>query len=98
MSLILYYLQADKLTLDEGEARRIQKKTTKYTILLGNLYKMGRASSMLWCLGEHKTSLVQKGACNSHIDRKALAHKLLMTGYYWPTLMKYIIAFVKKCD
>lgn len=55
---------------------------------------------MLRCMGEYESSLVlakvHKGAYNSHIGRKSLAHKLLRVVYYWPTLMKNITAFFKK--
>lgn len=57
---------------------------------------------MLQCFSEHETLLVltevHKGACSSHISGKALAHKLLRAWYYWHTLMKDIIAFVKRYD
>lgn len=54
---------------------------------------------MLRFLGVNEATLVlvevHKGACNNHIFRKALSHKLLRAGYYWPTLMKDNIAFFK---
>lgn len=55
---------------------------------------------MLWCIGEHETSMVlvqvHKGACISLIGRKTLSHKLLRAEYYKSTLMKDIIFFFKK--
>ena len=79
-----------------------EKHASKYTFVYGKLYKIGRASPMMRCMDDHETTLVlvevHKGACNNHIGRKGLAYKLLMAGYYWPTLMKYIIAFIKRCD
>lgn len=63
---------------------------------------MGIATPMLQCLGEHKTAIVlakvHKGACDIHIGGKAIVQKFLREGYYWPTLMKDNIAFIKKCD
>lgn len=57
---------------------------------------------MLQFQGKHETILllvvVHKRAYNNHIGGKTLAHKLLRAGYYWPTLMKDNITFVKKCD
>lgn len=57
---------------------------------------------MLRCLGEHETALVlvevHMGACSSQIGKKGLTHKLLREGYYWPTLMKDDITFIKRCD
>ena len=59
-------------------------------------------STMLWCLGKHETSMVlakvHKGVCINHIGEKAIAHKFLREGYYWHTLMKDNIAFIKKCN
>lgn len=102
MSPILHYLQTNKFSLEKGEARRVQKQVVKYTLLSGKLYKIGKASPMLRCLGEHETTLVlvevHKGAYSSHICEKALTHKLLRAGYYWYTLIKDNITFVKRCD
>lgn len=57
---------------------------------------------MLRCLGENEVALVfkevYKGAYNSHIGEKALPQKLLRAGYYFPMLMKYSLAFVKRCN
>lgn len=41
---------------------------------------------------------VHKEVCSSHNGGRALAHKLLRVGYYWPTLMKDNMALVKKYD
>jgi len=66
------------------------------------LYKMGRATPMLRCLGEEETELVllevHEGVCGSHIGGRSLAAKLLRSGYYWPTMLHDCVAFVKKCD
>lgn len=98
---VLYYLQSGKLPLDKGKSRRIRMKDFRYTLLAGNLYRIG-GTPMLRCLGENETSIlimeVYKGAWSSQIDRKALTHKLLSERYYWITIMKGNLAFVKKCD
>lgn len=70
--------------------------------MAGRLYKKGRASPMLRSLGEHEITLVlaevHKEACDSHIGRPTLNNKLLRVGYYWHTLMKDNMTFIKKCD
>lgn len=47
---------------------------------------------MLWCRGEHETALVlievHQRARGSHIDGRALTHKILRPGYYWPHPVK----------
>lgn len=81
MSPILHHLQTDELPLDVEEERRIKKQVVRYTLHSRNLYKMGRASTMLWFLGKHESSLVlvevHKGPYINQIGGKSLAHKLL---------------------
>lgn len=71
-------------------------------MVAGKLYRMGRASPMLRCLGEDETNLlileVYEGVCGSHIGGRALSAKLLRAGYYWPTMLHDCANFVKKCD
>lgn len=96
---ILWYVHEDELPLYEEEARKVWKQIAKYTLLVWKIYKMGRASLMLWCLEKHETINVFPEVHNrSYIGGKDLGQKLIKTGYYWHTLMKDIIAFVKKCD
>ena len=71
-------------------------------MVAGRLYKMGRATPMLRCLGEEETDLilleVQEGVCGSHISGRSPAAKLLRAGYYRPTMLQDCAMFVKKCD
>lgn len=57
---------------------------------------------MLRCLGEDETALVltkiYQGTCGIHIGERSLTHKLLTVYYYWPTLMKHSVEFMRKCD
>lgn len=66
------------------------------------LYTIWKASPILQCLGEHEITLVlasvHKGPRHNHIGKKTLAHKLIRVEYYWPTLLKDNVSFVKKCD
>lgn len=55
----------------------IWKQAIKCTLLSGKLYKLGK----VYPIREHETIMVlaevHKGAYNSHISGKALAHNLL---------------------
>lgn len=57
---------------------------------------------MLRFLGENKTSLVLTEvhlvACDNYIGGKSLTHKLFRTYFYWLTLLKDSVEFVKMCD
>lgn len=43
-------------------------------------------------------SEIHKGICRNYSGGKTLAQKTLRQGYYWPTMNKDAINFVKKCD
>lgn len=72
MSPILHYVQSGELPSDDGEVRKIGRKSAKYNLLSGKLHKMGKVTALLRCLGERGITLVlakdHKVACNYHID------------------------------
>ncbi|XP_072078171.1 uncharacterized protein [Arachis hypogaea] len=41
---------------------------------------------------------VHEGMCGNHIGGRALAAKIVRTGYYWPTIKRDCITKVKTCD
>jgi hypothetical protein len=36
--------------------------------------------------------------CGGHHYWKTIAHKILRSGYYWPSLFSDVYEFVKTCD
>lgn len=78
------------------------KACDQILLFTGKIYKWGEQLQYYDVWGEHETSLalteVHKGACGSHIGRKNLGHKFLSVGYYWPTLTRDNIYYIKKCD
>ena len=101
MTQLLRYLTRSFTPKNEEEKQTVRKKAFKFTIVSGKLYKMGRTTPMLRCLGEDETNMVllevHKGVCGSHIGGRALAAKLLRSGYYWSTMLQDSSEFVKKC-
>lgn len=73
-----------------------------YIILSRKLYIMGSAAPMLRFQGDNNIAIVlpevHMRACNSHFGGEALPHKILRAVYYWSTLMKDSITFIKKFD
>ena len=41
---------------------------------------------------------VHEGVYGNHSSGRALAHKVLQQGYYWPTIQTDSLSFVQKCD
>ncbi|KAL5549896.1 hypothetical protein UlMin_000072 [Ulmus minor] len=60
------------------------------------------SSPNLTCLNEYQAKYVlqevHEGVCGNHSSSRALAHKVLRQGYYWPTIQADSLAFVQKCD
>ncbi|RDX86158.1 hypothetical protein CR513_32544, partial [Mucuna pruriens] len=81
---IIEFLSQDKTLEDPREAQKMKREALKY------------------CLGEDKVEQANKevheGACESHIGGRALASKIARAGFYWPTIKRDNITFVKKCD
>ncbi|XP_039687770.1 uncharacterized protein [Medicago truncatula] len=102
MTPLLKFLTGSFVAKNEEEAQIVRRRVTKFVIIAGKLYRRGRASPLLRCLGEDETELVllevHEGVCGSHISGRYLAAKLLRAGYYWPKMAHDCCEFVKKCD
>jgi len=92
MTPIVKYLTGAFSPRNEEEAQMIKRRAAKFTMVAEKLYKMGRATPMLRCLGEDETDLVllevHEGVCGSHIGGRSLAAKLLRSGYFWPSIAR----------
>ncbi|RDX69453.1 Pro-Pol polyprotein, partial [Mucuna pruriens] len=102
MTPILDYLQKGAILDNPKEALRMAKEATRYTILGQQLYRWGFSFFLLRCLEEEESAYVIKevheGICDTHIGGRALASKIARAGYYWPTLKRDCMEYVKKCD
>jgi ribonuclease HI len=102
MGPILRYLTGSFTPVNSEEEQTVKRRASKFVIVSGKLYRRGRTTPLLRCLGEDETHLVllevHEGVCGSHIGGRALAAKLLRAGYFWPTMLQDSSEFVKKCD
>ena len=66
------------------------------------LYKRGFSRPYLRCLGIEEVDYVMrevhKRICENHSGSRSLVHKLVRTGYYWPTMQKDVETYIKTCD
>lgn len=64
------------------------------------LYKRSATSPMLKCIGPENSDYalreVHEGICRDHFAGKILALKILRQEYYWPTITKNAMEFMKK--
>ncbi|KAL5582796.1 hypothetical protein UlMin_015238 [Ulmus minor] len=102
MDPIITYLRDGTLPQDKFEARRLRYRSARYFLDKDKLRKRSFSSPSLTCLNEDQAKYVlqevHEGVCGNHSSGRALAHKVLRQGYYWPTIQADSLAFVQKCD
>jgi Integrase core domain/Integrase zinc binding domain len=90
------------LPTDATEARKLAVRALRYALIEGILYKKSFTIPYLRCLrpDEAKSAIeeVHEGICGQHLGGRALAHKLVRLGFYWPTMMADAKDYVKRCD
>lgn len=87
---------------NKKEAYKIRRRSAHFMLVDNVLYKRGFSAPLLRCVGEEEANYVlreiHEGVCGNHSGGLALANKALRQGYYWPTMKKDALQFVRKCD
>ena len=90
MTLIISFLQDGHLPQDAEDARKVKKKTARFTILNGTLYKRGFSIPYLKCIDEEEVEYILKEiherVCGDHASPRSLVSKVIRTGYFRPTM------------
>ena len=99
---ILSYLRDRRLPPNPNEAKKIQKRAARFTVLNDELYKRDFSQPYLRCIEEEEAKYVLEevhgGICNDHMGAKSFVRKVIRAGYFWPTMQQDAADFVKKCD
>ena len=99
MSPFIRYFKQNSLPNDDKEARRIRINAPRYKMMGDELYRRGYSTPCLKCVTpiEAKTIIesTHVGTCGAHEGPKAIAQKILRTGYFWPTMTKDVITALK---
>ncbi|XP_057976091.1 uncharacterized protein LOC131163516 [Malania oleifera] len=85
---------------DNKEARKVRRKAARYTLIGRELYRRSLTLPYLRCLNDEEGTYVlreiHEGVCGNHLASRALAHKAMRQGFYWPTMKKDAVKLVKK--
>ncbi|XP_072054880.1 uncharacterized protein [Arachis hypogaea] len=96
------YINAGTIPNDELNLPLFRRRASFYTVLENTLYRRGHSQPLLKCISNKEAKEVMaethEGVCGNHIGGRALAAKILRTGYYWPTIKWDCINKVKACD
>ena len=102
MTPIVIYLKDKRPSEDKDEARKLKIRAAKYVLIDEVLYKRGFSQPYLRCLALDKSNYVlrevHEGACGNHSGARALVHKVVRVGYYWPTIQVDAKTYTKVCD
>ncbi|XP_025630274.1 uncharacterized protein [Arachis hypogaea] len=98
----LDYINTGTMPNDEPNLPLFRRRASFYTVLGNTLYRRGHSQPLLKCISNKEAEKVMaethEGVCENHIGGRALAAKILQTGYYWPTIKRDCISKVKACD
>ena len=102
MTPIIVYLGDGRLLEERDEAKKLRIRSAKYVLIDEVLYKGGFSQPYLRCLALDEANYVlreiHEGAYGNHSGARALVHKVVRAGYYWPTIQTDAKAYVKVCD
>ena len=103
MDPIVLYLKHDTLPDDKVEAGKIRRKATRFWLSEDSkLYRRSFSGPYLLCVHPEAAELIleelHEGICGSHTGGRSLSHRALTLGYWWPSMHKEALDYVKKCD
>ena len=80
----------------------MRKRAARFTILNDTLYKRGFSMPYLKCVNEEEARYIleeiHERICRDHAGLRSLVSKVIRTGYFWPTLQKDAMEFIKRCN
>ncbi|GJT74866.1 reverse transcriptase domain-containing protein [Tanacetum coccineum] len=90
MTPIYEYLTEEILPAEKEKARAIRRKSRRYSVINGVLYKKSYLGPWLRCVGPLQANYVvreiHEGSCSMHAETRSVVAKAIRTGYYWPTM------------
>ena len=99
---LISYLRDGVLPNGKEASRKLKVQAARFLLIKDVLYKRGFSRPYLRCLGAKEADYVMRevheGICENHSGSRALVHKLVRAGYYWPTMQKDAEAYVRACD
>ena len=102
MNPIIRHLKDGNLPADPEEASKLRHRSARFCLIGDRLYKRGFSTPFLKCLtpedGARIIQEIHEGPSGAHQGARVTYQKILRLGYFWPTLQKDTLDFVRKCD
>ncbi|GJV53002.1 reverse transcriptase domain-containing protein [Tanacetum coccineum] len=102
MTPIFKYLSDRTLPAERKKARTVKRKSWRFSIINGILYKKSFIGPWLRCVGPLQANYVlreiHEGSCSMHAGTRSVVAKALRIGYYWPTMHKDARKLIQACQ
>ena len=99
---LIAYLRAGIPPDGKDAARKLKVQASRFVLIRDVLYKRGFSRPYLRCLNHEEADYmmreIHEGICGNHSRAWSLVHKIIRAGYYWPTMLKDVQAYVKAYD
>eukprot|EP00253_Pinus_taeda_P002379 PITA_02379 len=101
---IVYYLMNISCPnhLVAHKKRALRLKATKYCLMKDGLGWRNPEGIVLRCVDDVESKKLiyefHSGFCGGHYAARTTAHKILRTGYYWPSIFSDVHRFVRNCQ
>jgi hypothetical protein len=101
---IIFYLRSRQfpVTMNPKERRTLKMKSNQYVLIVDILFKRNYDGIFLRCVDQRKAQELIKefheGICGRHFSPTATAHKIIRSGFYWPSIFKDSYATIRKCE
>ncbi|GJS41648.1 reverse transcriptase domain-containing protein [Tanacetum coccineum] len=90
------------LPAETNKARAVRRKSQRFAVTNGVLYKNSFLRPWLRCVGPLQANYVlreiHEGSCSMHAGTRSVVAKALQNGYYWPTMHKDARAPRRACQ
>ncbi|GKF61368.1 reverse transcriptase domain-containing protein, partial [Tanacetum coccineum] len=104
MTPIFKYLMDGTLPVEVKKARAVKRKSWRFSIINGTLYKKSFLGPWLRCVGPLQANYVlreiHEGSCSMHADvgTRSVMAKALRIGYYWSTMHEDARKLIRACQ
>ncbi|XP_019157744.1 PREDICTED: uncharacterized protein LOC109154376 [Ipomoea nil] len=99
---LIEYLEHGRLLDDPQRARKAKLRAPRFQVQDGRLYRRSYGGPLMRCLTAFEADLVMKelhsGICSSHQGGRSLARRIMLIGYYWPSLQLDCEKLARGCE
>ncbi|XP_042467248.1 uncharacterized protein LOC122050410 [Zingiber officinale] len=98
---IAEFLKSGATPSNREEAHLLRRRSGRFVLIGDQLYKKEFSKPLLKCVGPEDVDYilqeVYQGSCGGHPGGRSLARKILLAGYFWPTLQEDAAQTIATC-